>query len=98
MPYLQQKLPHFEISFPFSNKVAPVCNKDWPLYNESVPGFYGKKPIKTLKASKTRWLTQGIISKRILDFFHKLMETIYQICLNTAESLDQRLQSSLDKS
>ena len=39
-----------------------------------------------LKVLITQWLTQGRISKRILDCFCELMETIDQIYLNTAES------------
>ena len=36
--------------------------------------------------SLLKWLSQDRISKRILDFFRELMETIDQICLNNAES------------
>ena len=39
-----------------------------------------------LKAAMTQWLTHGRASKRILDCFCELMETIDQIGLNTAES------------
>ena len=53
---------------------------------ESVPSIYGRKPLKMLKEAVTQWLTQGRASKRILDCFCKLMETIDQICLNTADS------------
>ena len=43
--------------------------------------------VKSLnKASITQWLTQGRMSKRILDCFREQMETIDQICLNTAQS------------
>ena len=80
------RLFHFVIPSLFCNKVATVCNKDYPLYNESVPNIYGKKSLKMLKASITQWLTQGRISKQILDCFRELMETIDQSCLNTAES------------
>ena len=38
-----------------------------------------------LKAAITQWLTQGRASKRILDCFRVLMETIDQICLSTAD-------------
>ena len=85
------KLHYLQVSplcnpFPFCNKVATVCNKDYPLYNESVPSIYGKKSLKMLKASITQCLSQDRISKRILDFFRELMETIDQICRNNAES------------
>ena len=53
---------------------------------ESVPSIYGKKPLKMLKAAVTQLLTQGRASKRILDCFRELMETIDQICLKTADS------------
>ena len=53
---------------------------------KSVQNIYGKKPLKMLKAAVTRWLTHGRSSKRVLDCFRELMETIDQICLNTAES------------
>ena len=53
---------------------------------ESVPSIYGKNPLKMLKAAATQWLTQGRASKRILDCFRELMETINQICLKTADS------------
>ena len=39
-----------------------------------------------LKVAVTQWLTQGKVSKRTLDCFRELMETIDQICLHTAES------------
>ena len=39
-----------------------------------------------LKMAVTQWLTQGRASKRILDCFRELMETIDQICLKTADS------------
>ena len=50
---------------------------------ESGPSIYGKNPLKILRAAVTQWLTQGKVSKWILDCFG---ETIDQICLNTAES------------
>ena len=53
---------------------------------ESVQNIYGKKPLKMLKATVTRWLTHGRVSKRILDCFRELVETIDQFCLTTAES------------
>ena len=62
---------------------------------ESVQFIYGKKSLKMLKVAVTQWLTHDSASKQILDCFCELMETIDQICPNTAES---RLQSSLDKS
>ena len=52
---------------------------------ESVSSIFGKKPLKMLKAAVTQWLAQGRASKRILDCFRELMETINQICLNTAD-------------
>ena len=39
-----------------------------------------------LKAALIQWLTRDRASKRILDCFSELMETIDQICLNIAES------------
>ena len=51
---------------------------------ESVQNIYRKKPLKMLKAPLTEWLTHGRASKRILDCFPELMETIDQICISTA--------------
>ena len=53
---------------------------------ESVQFIYGKKSLKMLKVAVTQWLTHDSASKQILDCFCELMETIDQICLNTAES------------
>ena len=75
-------MPDFVIPVLFCNKVAPDC----PVYDKSVPSIYGKKSLKMLKASITQWLTQGRISKRVIDCFCELMETIDQICQNAAES------------
>ena len=91
LPHLTKNIEYAELLFVYDAVLLGV----WKMFHyspkkgailESVQNIYGKKPLKMLKAAVTRWLTHGRASKRVLDCFRELMETIDQICLNTAES------------
>ena len=50
---------------------------------ESIQSIYGKKHLRILKAAIARWLTHGQASKRVIDYYQELLETMDMICIDT---------------
>ena len=53
---------------------------------ESFQVIYGKKPLKTLKAAVTRWLTDGRYSESVLGCILEILKALNQICIDTNKS------------
>ena len=69
-----------------------MSGKDWDTLRkkctifDSIQEIYDKKPLKILKAAKTRWLTNGQASKWVLDRFEEILTTLDNICEDRFES------------
>ena len=50
---------------------------------ESFQVICGKKPLKSLKAAVTCWLTHDRASERVLDCLLEILEALIQICIDT---------------
>ena len=91
LPHLMKDVDFAELLIDYDSLLLGI----WKMFHfspkkvavlENVQTTYGKRPLKILKAAVTNWLTLGRASRRILDCFKELLETIDHICLETKET------------
>ena len=83
--YLGELLSDFDalllglwVTFHYSPKKSSIL--------ESIQSIYGEKHLRILKAATTCWLTQGQASKRVIDCYRELLETMDMIYIDTNDA------------
>ena len=53
---------------------------------ESIQSIYGKKTFTNTESSNNTWITHGQASKRVIDCYRELLETMDMNCIDTNDA------------